>query len=115
MKRRFVATIEWLRLWPNDGFFPQIAHTLDTAASVAEAGGYPAAARSWAKTSAISSAVRDQALLRHDTTENKITVVHNGIPSPSIDSLAPPAQVHAALHLDPETPFIFCAARLRQS
>jgi len=24
-KRRFVATIEWLRLWPNDGFFPQIA------------------------------------------------------------------------------------------
>jgi hypothetical protein len=20
-----VATIEWLRLWPNDGFFPQIA------------------------------------------------------------------------------------------
>jgi hypothetical protein len=24
-KRRFVATIEWLRLWPNDGFFPQTA------------------------------------------------------------------------------------------
>jgi len=32
LKRRFVATIEWLRLWPNDGFFPQIAQTLDTAA-----------------------------------------------------------------------------------
>jgi hypothetical protein len=29
LKRRFVATIEWLRLWPKDGFFPQIAHTLD--------------------------------------------------------------------------------------
>jgi hypothetical protein len=27
-----VATIEWLRLWPNEGFFPQIAQTLDTAA-----------------------------------------------------------------------------------
>ena len=27
--RRFVATIEWLRWWPNDGFFPQIAQTLD--------------------------------------------------------------------------------------
>jgi large subunit ribosomal protein L28 len=23
-KRRFVATIEWLRLWPNAGFFPQL-------------------------------------------------------------------------------------------
>jgi len=32
LKRRFVATIEWLRLWPNEGFFPQIAQTLDTAA-----------------------------------------------------------------------------------
>jgi hypothetical protein len=29
LKRRFVATIEWLRLWPNDGFLPQIAQTLD--------------------------------------------------------------------------------------
>jgi hypothetical protein len=31
LKRRFVATIEWLRLWPNEGFLPQIAQTLDTA------------------------------------------------------------------------------------
>jgi len=23
-KRRFVATIEWLRLWPNAGPFPQL-------------------------------------------------------------------------------------------
>jgi len=23
LKRRFVATIEWLRLWPNAGPFPQ--------------------------------------------------------------------------------------------
>jgi chromosome segregation protein len=29
-----VATIEWLRLWPNDGFFPQIAQTLDMDAAV---------------------------------------------------------------------------------
>ena len=29
LNRRFVATIEWLRLWPNDGFLPQIAQTLD--------------------------------------------------------------------------------------
>ena len=34
LKRRFVATIEWLRLWPNAGFFPQIAQTLDTTAAV---------------------------------------------------------------------------------
>ncbi len=24
LKRRLVATIEWLRLWPNAGFFPQL-------------------------------------------------------------------------------------------
>ena len=28
-KRRLVATIEWLRLLPKLGFFPQIAQTLD--------------------------------------------------------------------------------------
>ena len=32
LNRRFVATIEWLRLFPNPGFFPQMAQTLDTAA-----------------------------------------------------------------------------------
>ena len=32
LKRRRVATIEWLRLFPNDGFLPQDAQTLDTAA-----------------------------------------------------------------------------------
>src|SRR6266576_4603463 len=31
LKRRFVATIEWLRLLPKPGFFPQTAQTLDTA------------------------------------------------------------------------------------
>jgi hypothetical protein len=34
LKRRFVATIEWLRLFPNDGFFPQTAHTLAMEAAV---------------------------------------------------------------------------------
>ena len=34
LKRRFVATIEWLRLWPNDGFFPQTAQTLAMDAAV---------------------------------------------------------------------------------
>jgi hypothetical protein len=29
LKRRFVATIEWLRLCPNEGAFPQIAQTFD--------------------------------------------------------------------------------------
>ena len=29
LNRRFVATIEWLRLCPNDGFFPQMAQTFD--------------------------------------------------------------------------------------
>ncbi len=29
LKRRFVATIEWLRLFPKPGFFPQMAQTLD--------------------------------------------------------------------------------------
>jgi hypothetical protein len=33
-KRRFVATIEWLRLFPKDGFFPQTAHTLAMDAAV---------------------------------------------------------------------------------
>src|SRR5947209_20074392 len=28
-KRRFVATIEWLRWFPKPGFFPQMAQTLD--------------------------------------------------------------------------------------
>jgi len=28
-KRRFVATIEWLRWWPKPGFLPQIAQILD--------------------------------------------------------------------------------------
>ena len=32
LKRRFVATMEWLRLWPNPGFLAQITHTLDTTA-----------------------------------------------------------------------------------
>jgi hypothetical protein len=29
LKRRFVATIEWLRLFPKDGAFPHTAQTLD--------------------------------------------------------------------------------------
>jgi hypothetical protein len=33
-KRRFVATIEWLRLLPKPGFFPQTAQTLDIGAGV---------------------------------------------------------------------------------
>jgi hypothetical protein len=27
-----LATIEWLRLWPNEGPFPQIAQTFDIGA-----------------------------------------------------------------------------------
>jgi hypothetical protein len=33
--RRRVATIEWLRLLPNEGFLPQTAQTLDMRPSVA--------------------------------------------------------------------------------
>ena len=33
-KRRFVATIEWLRLFPKPGFFPQTAQTLDIGGAV---------------------------------------------------------------------------------
>jgi hypothetical protein len=29
LNRRRVATIEWLRLFPKDGFLPQDAQTLD--------------------------------------------------------------------------------------
>jgi hypothetical protein len=29
-----VATIEWLRLWPKPGFFPQTAQTLDIGRAV---------------------------------------------------------------------------------
>jgi hypothetical protein len=31
LKRRLVATIEWLRLFPNDGAFPQDEQTFDMA------------------------------------------------------------------------------------
>jgi len=34
LKRRFVATIEWLRLFPKPGFFPQTAQTLDIGRAV---------------------------------------------------------------------------------
>ena len=34
LKRRFVATIEWLREFPNAGPLPQIAHTFDIAGGV---------------------------------------------------------------------------------
>jgi hypothetical protein len=33
-KRRFVATIEWLRWCPKLGFFPQMAHTFDIGGAV---------------------------------------------------------------------------------
>src|SRR5581483_8845464 len=36
-KRRLVATMEWLRWWPNPGFFPQIEQTLGTAGNGSEA------------------------------------------------------------------------------
>jgi hypothetical protein len=29
LKRRFVATMEWFRLWPKPGFFPQMAQIFD--------------------------------------------------------------------------------------
>ena len=66
LKRRFVATMECDRLLPVDGFFPQMAQTLDMRpSSVPVAVGFPtterhraAAARSWEKRSAISSALR---------------------------------------------------------
>ena len=34
LKRRFVATMEWLRLFPKPGFFPQTAQTLDIGGEV---------------------------------------------------------------------------------
>jgi hypothetical protein len=34
LKRRLVATIEWLRLFPKDGFFPQRAQILDIGGAV---------------------------------------------------------------------------------
>jgi hypothetical protein len=34
LKRRFVATIEWLRWFPKPGFFPQMAQTFDIGAPV---------------------------------------------------------------------------------
>src|SRR5581483_4274686 len=36
-KRRLVATIEWLRLWPNAGPFPHTLQTLDTAGEYSHA------------------------------------------------------------------------------
>jgi hypothetical protein len=56
-KRRLVATIEWLRWWPNEGFFPQTEQILDIAARKFS---YPraTAVRSCENASAISSAAR---------------------------------------------------------
>jgi hypothetical protein len=34
LNRRLVATMEWLRLFPKPGPFPQTAHTFDIAAAV---------------------------------------------------------------------------------
>ena len=34
LNRRFVATIEWLRLFPKPGPLPQTAHTFDMTAAV---------------------------------------------------------------------------------
>jgi hypothetical protein len=34
LKRRLVATMEWLREFPKPGPFPQIAHTFDIAGGV---------------------------------------------------------------------------------
>ena len=45
MKRRFVATIEWLRLFPNDGFLPQTAQTLDIGRGSVAANGATVSAR----------------------------------------------------------------------
>ena len=57
--RRFVATMEWLRLCPNDGFLPQIAQTLDIGgASVAGQPVRAARVRTCVNRSAISSAAR---------------------------------------------------------
>ena len=64
LKRRFVATIEWLRLFPKPGFFPQSEQILDmrlgsVAKARTRASGYlAAAARRFANRSAISSPVR---------------------------------------------------------
>lgn len=33
-KRRFVATIEWLRLFPKDGFFPHTEQIFDIGGEV---------------------------------------------------------------------------------
>ncbi len=58
-KRRFVATIEWLRWFPADGFFPQMTQTRDMRLEmVADAPYRAAAARRFANTSAISKPVR---------------------------------------------------------
>src|SRR5438132_3088470 len=65
LKRRFVATIEWLRWFPKPGFFPQIAHTLDIAAE--QCTGVNAAPRSLTSDGrASASAGRRSAEVRED-------------------------------------------------
>ncbi len=65
-------------------------------------------------TIAISAAVRDEALRRRDAGSDQITVVHNGIPMPPLESLKPTNEVRHSLGLNEDSPFIFCAARLQK-
>src|SRR6187551_2306633 len=45
LKRRFVATIEWLRWLPNPGFFPQTEQTFGTAENGSDSALLPACGR----------------------------------------------------------------------
>src|SRR5580765_8777252 len=63
LKRRFVATIECERWFPNPGFFPQTEQTLDTAGQCSDQP-VRALTRSCANRSAISSALRTASAAR---------------------------------------------------
>ena len=63
---------------------------------------------------AISSAVREQMLLRNEAPPESITVVPNGLHLPDLTRLPAAARMRQELDIRPDQPWIICVARLEE-
>jgi glycosyltransferase involved in cell wall biosynthesis len=61
---------------------------------------------------AVSEAARKQMLARGDASEERVTVVPNGIVAPNPDTLTPSEHVRAELGVAADVPLVVCVARL---